>query len=451
MFAPAFLAFKITCNMIILHRYWFILVVLAVVLPGQSLAQETLKPEKGVFALTNATLHTVTKGVIERGTLIIRDGKIASLGAGITAPADAQVIDCAGMHIYPGLIDSGTRLGLSEVGSISLTQDYNEIGDVIPHMEALTALNPNATAIPVTRTNGVTTVLTGPSGGLFPGAAAFVNLVGYTPEQMYAGFRGVVLNYPSSGRRGFWDRRSEEDVKKDEERALKKLNEVWEAALLYHRIDSAAAKNGGRPDFNPEMAALLPAARGETALLIEVNKDKDIESAIKWVKDRKIKKAIFTGVAEGWRVADKLAEAGIPVITGPVLSLPTRASDRYDKPYANAGLMRKAGVKVALRTGDIENVRNLPFNAGYAAAYGMGKEEALKAVTIAPAEIFGVADKLGSLEVGKSATLFAATGDPFETKTQVVHLFIDGWKVPIDNRHIRFYEEFLDRQPGITK
>jgi imidazolonepropionase-like amidohydrolase len=226
---------------------------------------------------------------------------------------------------------------------------------------------------------------------------------------------------------------------------------VWEAALLYHRIDSAAAKNGGRPDFNPEMAALLPAARGETALLIEVNKDKDIESAIKWVKNRKIKKAIFTGVAEGWRVADKLAEAGIPVITGPVLSLPTRASDRYDKPYANAGLMRKAGVKVALRTGDIENVRNLPFNAGYAAAYGMGKEEALKAVTIAPAEIFGVADKLGSLEVGKSATLFAATGDPFETKTQVVHLFIDGWKVPIDNRHIRFYEEFLDRQPGITK
>jgi imidazolonepropionase-like amidohydrolase len=160
---------------------------------------------------------------------------------------------------------------------------------------------------------------------------------------------------------------------------------------------------------------------------------------------------IFTGVAEGWRVADEIAAAGIPVITGPVLSLPTRQSDRYDRAYTNAAMLHKAGVKVALRTNDAENVRNLPFNAGFAAAYGMGKEAALKAVTIVPAEIFGLADEVGSLEKGKLANLFVTDGDPFEPKTQVKHLFISGYNVPLDSRHIRLYNEFLEREPGLSK
>jgi imidazolonepropionase-like amidohydrolase len=186
-------------------------------------------------------------------------------------------------------------------------------------------------------------------------------------------------------------------------------------------------------------------------LMIEVNRAEDIEGAIKWVESKKITKVVFTGVAEGWRVADKLAKAKIPVITGPVITLPTRSSDRYDKAYANAGLMHKAGVKVALRTFEVENVRNLPFNAGFAAAYGLGKEQALKAITIIPAEIFGVDKTLGSLEVGKSATLFATTGDALETKSQIKYLFIDGWQVPLDSRHIQLYHEFLKRSPGLDK
>ena len=205
-----------------------------------------------------------------------------------------------------------------------------------------------------------------------------------------------------------------------------------------------------RPEYNPQMEALLPVMQGKIPVLLEVNKDKDIESAIKWVEKNKVN-AIFTGVAEGWRVADKIAKAGIPVITGPVQSMPTRQSDKYDRPYANAGALHKAGVKVALRTNDSENVRNLPFHAGFAAAYGLGKEEALKAVTINPAEIFGVADQIGSLEVGKIANLIVTDGDPFETKTQIKHLFINGWQVPIDSRHIQLYEEFLERSPGLRK
>ncbi len=412
---------------------------------------QVAKSNQGTFALTNATIVTVTKGTINNGTLLIQDGKITALGTSVDIPSGATTVDCSGHSIYPGMIDGGTRLGMAEVNAVSLTVDHNEVGNIKPHMQALTAVNPNNVAIPVTRVNGVTTALSVPTGGLMPGTAALINLVGYTPNQMYAGFKGVAINYPSSGRRGRWDRRSDEDRKKEEEKKLKELNDAWEQALLYAKIDSAAQFDQSiRPEYNPQMEAMLPVVRGKFPVLLEVNKDKDIESAIKWVEKNNVK-VIFTGVAEGWRVADKIAKAGIPVITGPVQSMPTRPSDKYDRPYANAGAMHKAGVKVALRTNDSENVRNLPFHAGFAAAYGMGKEEALKAVTINPAEIFGVADQLGSLEVGKSANLIVTDGDPFETKTQIKHLFINGWQVPIDSRHIQLYEEFLDRSPGLKK
>lgn len=412
------------------------------------LSAQVAKPAQGTFALTNATIETVTNGQV-KGNLIVQDGKIAAIGADAAIPSGATVIDCQDHFIYPGMIDGGTQLGLEEVSSVSLTRDYNEIGEIIPQMQALTAVNPNAVAIPVTRVNGVTTVIAAPRGSVMPGTASLINLIGYTPDQMFAGFKGVILNYPSSARRGRWDRRSEEDRKKAEEKRMKKVNEAWKAAELYATIVDAAKDDPTiEVTYSPESEALYPVVKGDYPLMIEVNRAADIQAAIKWVKDKEIK-VVFTGVAEGWRVADEIAAAGIPVIAGPMLSLPTRVSDRYDRPYANPGIMQKAGVKVAIRSGDSENVRNLPFNAGFAAAYGMGKEEALKAVTIVPAEIFGVAERIGSLEVGKDANLFISDGDPFETKTQIKHLFINGWQVAMDNRQIQLYNEFLDRSPGL--
>ena len=407
------------------------------------------KAEKGVYALTNATIETVTKGRLTGTTLIIKNRKILDLGTNISIPNDAKIIDCSGLTIYPGMIDGITRLGLLEVKSDPRTRDYNEIGNIIPQVQALTAVNPNSVLIPVTRVSGVTTVLTMPSGGLFSGTAALINLHGYTPEQMYAGFKGVVLNFPSSARKGRWDKRSDEDIKKDAEKKAKELDDVWKKVVQYHKIDSAT---NGQPqqEYYPEMESLLPVLRKERKLLINVNASDDIKEAIKWVKEKKID-AIFCGVAEGWRVADEIAKANIPVIVGPVLSTPTRAYDRYDKPYANPSIMKKAGVKVAISTVDAENVRNLPYHAGFAATYGLGKEEALKAVTIVPAEIFGVDDKYGSIEVGKIANLFVTDGDPFETKTQVKHLFIEGWKISLESRHTQLYDEFLNRSPGLKK
>ena len=425
------------------------ILIIAIVLFGLSpnRAQQIAKGENGTFLLTNATIETVTKGTLENHSLLISNGKIEAIGPKLEAPAYSKTIDCSGLRIYPGMIDGGTQLGLIEISSISLTRDANELGDITPHMEALTAVNPNAVAIPVTRVSGVTTVLSVPTGGTFPGTAALINLWGYTPNQMYAGFKGVVMNFPNSRRRGWRDRRSEEERKKDVEKNLKKLNETWKEAALYAKI----AATGTPPDYNPEMEALAQVVDGKRSLLIEVNSKDDILAALDWLEEKEGIKAVLTGVREGWRVADRLAAAKIPVITGPILSTPSRSSDRYDKAYANAGLMQQAGVMVAIRTNETENVRNLPFNAGFAAAYGMGKEEALKAVTIIPAQIFGVADQLGSIEVGKVANLFVADGDAFETKTNIKHLFIDGWKVPMDSRHIRLYDEFLDRQPGTNK
>jgi imidazolonepropionase-like amidohydrolase len=407
------------------------------------------KGKYGTFALTNATVFTVTKGIVNNGTVIIRNGKIEAVGTNITIPSGAEVIDCKGQFIYPGMIDSGTRLGLVEVSSDPRTTDFNEVGDIVPQMKALTAVNPNSALIPVTRVSGVTTVIASPEGSMFPGTAALINLHGYTPDQMYAGFEGVVLNFPNTGRRGFWDRRTDDEIKKATDKAMEKLNDVWDKATQYHKLDSAT--NGKGVGYYPELQALLPVLRGKQTLLIEVNASKDITAALKWIKEKKIKKVVLTGVLEGWRVSDEIAKAGVPVIAGPVQAVPSREYDRYDRAYANPGLLKKAGVKVALQTGQAENVRNLPYHAAYAASYGMGQEEALKAVTIVPAEIFGLADKLGSIEVGKSATLFICDGDPFETKTNIKHVFIDGWQIPMVSRQTQLYDEFLQRDPGVKK
>ncbi|MBD3628881.1 amidohydrolase family protein [Cyclobacterium sp.] len=399
-----------------------------------------VKPYKADFLLQNARVVTVTHGILENTDLLIKDGKIAAIGQNLT-PQNYTLVDCSGKSVYPGFIDSGTSLGLVEVNSLPETQDFMELGKLTPQMQALTAVNPNAVAIPVTRVSGVTTVLTQPRGGYFPGTAALIQLNGYTPDQMDAGFKAVIMNFPSAAKSGDYDSRSEETIQKEAEKKRDEIDEIWKKAANYLSIK----EKGGQLKYYPEMEQLSRVLKKEIPLFIEVNAAKDILTALEWVKEKDLE-VVFTGVAEGWKVAEKLAASKIPVITGPVLTLPGRASDKYDVAYTNAAALHKAGVKLALRTQDTENVRNLPFHAGFAAAYGLGVEAALKSITINAAEIFKVADRLGSLEVGKNATLFIADGDPFEPKTQVEQVFINGYRIPMTNRHIRLYQEFLDRE-----
>jgi imidazolonepropionase-like amidohydrolase len=409
---------------------------------------------QGPFALTNAQLIVAPGDTVDSGTILIRDDSIAAVGPDVTVPGEARSIDCTGLTVYPGFIDSGTHLGLAEIGSLPETRDFNEIGELTAHMNALTAVNPNSVHVPTTRVHGITSVITEPETGILPGTAALIGLHGYTPEQMHLG--GVTLtklDFPSVGRDGPSDDRSPTTIQEEADKALNALNTLWTEAERYARIDSAVAADPAtrrQPEFVPAMEGLLPVIRGEQPLMISANAAPDISKALDWAAERGVlDQVILSGAMEGWRVADEIAAADVPVLVGSIMQPPSRESDRYDKAYRTPALLHDAGVTVALRSGKTENVRNLVFHAGFAAAHGLGKTNALRAVTTTPAQIFGVADQVGTLETGKRANLFVATGDPFQPHTEIRHLFIDGYKLPLENRATKLYDEFLNRNPGL--
>jgi imidazolonepropionase-like amidohydrolase len=412
---------------------------------------------QGPFALTNAQIVVSPADTIDSGTVVIQDDSIAAVGPNATAPSNAQVINCEGLTVYPGFIDSGTRLGLQEISDgVPQTIDHNEIGELTPHMNALTAVNPNSVHIPITRVHGITAVITEPTEGLLPGTAALIGLHGYTPEQMHLGDVALTkMDFPSVSRQGPSDDRSPETIEKEATKAMDKLNELWDRAEQYADIDSAVAAapdTRRKPKFVPPMEGLVPVIQGEQPLMISANAAPAISRALDWAEERGVlDQVILSGALEGWRVADEIAAADVPVLVGSVMQPPSRESDRYDKAYRNPALLHEAGVQVALRSDKVENVRNLVFHAGFAAAHGLGKTEALRAITTAPAEIFGVDDQVGTIEAGKRANLFVANGDPFQPATDVQHLFIDGYKLPLDNRATKLYDEFLNRNPGLKK
>ncbi|MTI87556.1 MAG: amidohydrolase family protein [Balneolaceae bacterium] len=410
-------------------------------------AQITDKPEFGKFAITGATLHTVTNGIINNGVILIDGKEITYVGDNANTSGYTE-IDASGKHVYPGFIDSWTRLGLVEVSSVPVTNDASELGRFNPHVRAFTAFNPHSAAIPVTRVSGVTTVISAPSSGSISGKAGLMNLWGYSPDSMaVAGNAALVLNLPSPGKRGWWDQRSEKEIKKQYEESLKRINDYLDKARFYNEMMTAYEENPRgkeQPDMDIELEAMREVVNGDIPVIISVSREKDILAAIEWTEKQEGMRFVFEGVQEGWRVAEELAESGIPCLVSTLYNT-TRGYDNYQRPYQNPGLLHEAGVKVAIGTGDTENVRNAPFHAGYAATYGLGTEAAVKALTINPAEIFGAADELGSLEEGKQATLFISDGDPFEPMSQIEQVFIEGNKIPMDSRHIQLYQEFLDR------
>jgi imidazolonepropionase-like amidohydrolase len=411
--------------------------------------QITEKPGFGKFALVGGTVHTITNGTIEGGTVLIHGNVIEYAGQATSFDPDYTVIDVSGRHVYPGFIDAGTRLGLIEISAIPVTVDDAELGNFNPHMKAFTAINPAAVAIPVTRVSGVTTVLSYPTSGIIPGKSTLINLYGYTPDSMAVVQDAAMhLNWPADGRRGWWDSRSDEDISREYERNLKQLNEYLEESKTYHQmmeVYEADPSGKMRPTRNADMEAMRAVYRGDLPVIISVDREKDILNALEWIKSNTHIRAVLSSVAEGWRVAGQIAEAGVPVIVGPVLRTPARGYDNYQRPYQNAGLLASAGVLVAIQTSQTENVRNLPYHAGYAAAYGLDREEALKAITINPARILGVDHAIGSIEAGKTANLFVSDGDPLETMTRIDHVFIRGFNIPMVSRHTLLYQEYIER------
>jgi imidazolonepropionase-like amidohydrolase len=226
---------------------------------------------------------------------------------------------------------------------------------------------------------------------------------------------------------------------------LKELRETFEKALAYGRVrDEAKARGARGPDFDPRLEALVPFARGERPIVLTVSDARSIREAVAFAERMKWK-VILSGCAEGWKVAKLLAEKKVPCLVGPVLAAPRQSHEPYDTAFHNATVLWKSGVRFAFRTSESSNVRNLPYHAGMAAAFGLPREEALRAVTLSPAEILGVADQLGSLDVGKRADVVVADGDLLEIRTHVKHLFIGGSEVPLDTKHTRLYETYKKR------
>ena len=411
-------------------------------------AQITEKAEYGMFAITNATIHTVTDGVIDNGTVLIRGEKIVYVGQKPKITAEYSRIDAQGKHLYPGFMDAGTQLGLQEIGSVAETKDQAELGEFNPHVRAFTAINPSSASIPVTRVNGVTHVISLPVSGRLSGKATLIDLYGYSPDSMAVKPNAALhLNWPSALKRGSWDDRDKEKIAKEYKKNIDQLNEFWKRAAFYQKMLNSYDKNNAEmkmPDTNKKMEAMREVMSGNLPVIISVDRKKDILNAIEWTKKHPDVHFILAGVQEGWRVAEEIAEAGLPALVS-TLYTPERNYDNYQRPYQNPGLLHEAGVEVAIATGEVENVRNAPYHAGYAAAYGLAKKEALKAITLNPARIFGVDDRLGSIEAGKQANLFIADGDPFEPMTHIEQVFIRGYKIPMISRHSRLYEEFLDR------
>ncbi|MGE0131219.1 MAG: amidohydrolase family protein [Blastocatellales bacterium] len=429
-----------------------ILAFFALALIGRLIPNRVVSAQQAanIYAIRNARIVTVTGAVIERGTVLIRDGKIAEVGARVSVPGNAKVIDGTGLSVYPGLIDCGTQLGLTEIGSIQETRDTTELGDFNPHMRAIVAVQPHSELIPVSRANGITSAITRPSGRLVSGQAALINLDGWTWQEMtLKAPAAMAMEYPRAPRgraAAFLPAQAAANVAQMRDRQLNSLRQKLEDAQAYAKAKDARAADKNLPAraVDHVLEALIPVIKGELPVLMAANSEREIKGAVELADKYKLK-LIISGADDAWKVASLLKEKNIPVIIGPVTDLPNNEDDDYDVNFSHAGKLSKAGVRFAFQTADAAYVRNLPYQAGTSAAFGLAKDEALKAVTIYPAQIFGVDKLVGSIETGKIANLIVTDGDPLEFKTNVKHMFINGKPVDLSSRHTKLYDKFNAR------
>jgi imidazolonepropionase-like amidohydrolase len=410
------------------------------------------------YALTHAKIFTLAGAPIDDGTLIIKDGKIAAVGANVEVPAGAQVIDAKGLQIYPGLFDPITQMGLSEISAVNATVDSTETGVYNPDVVAATAVSPSSEHIPVTRASGITEVLTVPDSGGFDfggsrgvigGQASAIHLAGWTINDMLIKKSvAMVITWPEIQTRTFdfatFSRKEKPftEAKQEYEKQVNELTDYLDRARHY----AQAMGHGGPSDFKRDLKleALAPVVRGQLPVLVFADHARDIRNAVEYCEKQKLK-MILAGGEEAYKVKDLLRSKGIPVILRPMLSLPNEEDDPYDRLLSQPAELAAAGVKFAFGSFDNSFARRLGQQAANAVAYGLPYDEALKAVTVYPAQFFGVADQVGTLETGKVANIIVTNGDPLEITTDVKYLFIKGQRTSLENKHQRLYEKYLNR------
>jgi len=425
-------------------------------MPGAARATPEIPgpPQERAVVITGATVHPVSGPAIENGIVLFDKGKLVAVGKEVTIPEGAERIDATGKHIYPGLIDANTQIGLVEIPSVRGTRDQAETGDINPNVKGQVAFNPDSELIPVTRSGGVLTVLTVPTGGVISGQSACMVLDGWTWEDMcLKPGVGMHINWPQMAPvDAWWVEQTGAAQVDDRDRALKTLRKAMTDARAYLAAKTAhAAGAAAAPDHDIRWEAMIPVLKGEQPVFIEAEDAQQIQSALAFCEKEKLKPVIVGGY-DAPDCAALLKKMKAPVIVGGVHRLPRRRSDAYDAPFTVAARLHEAGVPFCIAGSQAgssgstsSNVRNLPYNAGAAAAYGLPPEEALKAVTLYAAQILGVADRVGSLEAGKDATLIITTGDPLDIPTQVTAAYIQGRPVSLNDRHKRLWEKYKEK------
>jgi imidazolonepropionase-like amidohydrolase len=423
--------------------------------PASAAVQQTGAGPQGVYVIRNARIVTVSGPEIENGTIVLRDGKIESVGATASVPSGAVEIDGRGLSVYPGMIDAGTSMGLIEIESGAPgTVDLSEIGDMNPNAQAIVAVNPYSAHVNVTRVGGVTSVVTMPVGGVISGQAALINLDGTTPREMAVlPQAALVINFPRVSNRNFDSFFNPQqgnltDAITQRDRQLDQLRKMLRDAEAYGKAQDAYARDAAlpRPAHNVQLASLVPFVRGERPVIFRADREMEIRAAVRFADEMHLRPVILGG-NEAWKATALLKERNVPVILTGVLDLPPREDDFYDALYENASKLQQAGVRFCISTGDTgAHVRDLPFHAGMSAAFGLPRAEALKAVTLYPAQIMNVADRMGSIEPGKMANLVITDGDILEARTHVRYLFIAGRQLPLTSRHTELYEQFKNRR-----
>src|SRR5271154_2847404 len=426
--------------------------------PAAPVASSTLPPgdEKSPIVLKGGRLLTVSHGIIENGVLVMENGKITAVGsaADVKIPADARVWDVTGMTVYPGLIDSVTQLGITEISAVDVTNDEAEPSDEItPHMRVADAFHAESEVIPVTRLNGITNAMVVPAArNTLPGQMSFIQLAGKDADEMLL-VRDIAMPlnlsagqrrnnaYPSTRmglvaqlRQAFFDAQDYGQRVADYE---KKLAE-WEKADAATRKEKPTA-----PKRDLKFEALQPYLHGKKPVLLTAEDSQDVKTALRIAKEFNLK-VVLCGLEYAHNMLDEIAATKLPVVVGSIYATPEGGA-RYDAEFSVPAELYKRGVKIAFASYDAHNARNLPYAAGYAVAYGLPEEEALKAITLNPAEIWGFGKELGSLDVGKTANVVVANGDPLELRTDVKQVFIDGKAIPMESKQTKLRDAYMQR------
>ena len=414
------------------------------------------KKQDHPIALIGATIHPVNGDVIENGTILFENGKIKEIGVNVILPSGTESIDISGKHIYPGLINADTRLGLMEIGSVPGSRDDFELGDMNPNVKAEVALNPDSELLSVVRAHGITVANSFPRGGIISGKSVAIMLDGWTSEDMTLKAPVAMhMNWPSMTlNKAWWNKTSEEDQIKARKEALEKIDQFFDDAKAYMTAKAVSGKNGlPNQKVDLRLEAMIPVLKGDLPLWIAASEIRQIQAAIDWAESKGVKTVIYGG-ADSWRLAKELKKMNIPVVINSVLHVPSRAWEGYDTGYSLPNKLYQEGVKFCIGystfAGEQHNVR---YNAAMAVAHGLPVEEGIKSITIYAAEIMGIDDRVGSLEVGKDATLIVTDGNPLEITTSVSMEFIEGRIIDLDNKHKRLYRKYTEkyRQKGLLK